>query len=200
MKSLFGHRFRPRSALLRQDRGAEVAEAAVILPVLFLLLFSIYWFGRGFNVYGTINHAAREGARAAAAGACATCDVSCVWQTTNLPCDQPAVDAVTEALVAAHLDPTQAIPFAPSPFPNGCPGASPPMACSNASIGGGGGFTICRNVALDHYTLTQNSQAPPVCGIIVSFKYPYQVALPFSSLGNNQNILLKAQVQLQEEQ
>src|ERR1700693_4960277 len=99
MKPLFRLRFRPRSGLLRQDRGAEVAEAAVILPVLFLLLFSIYWFGRGFNVYGTINHAAREGARAAAVEACATCAV-CTWPGSKPPCDASVVAAVNNALAA----------------------------------------------------------------------------------------------------
>jgi TadE-like protein len=189
MKSFFG----PRSFRLKQDRGSEVAEAAVVLPVLFLLLFSIYWFGRGFNVYGTINHAAREGARTVALGACATCGPPC--NTSGSVCDAPAVTAVSNALVAAHLDPTQAVPFVPSPAPTPCPGAVPAGSCATAS---GGGFTICRNMALDRYTQTQSSLAPPVCGVIVSFQYPYQLAVPFSSLG--QQILLKAQVQMQDEQ
>ena len=69
------HWFRSRlqSKRLHSEQGSEVAEAAVVLPVLFLLLFGIYWFGQAFNVYGTINHAAREGARAAAVPACASC-------------------------------------------------------------------------------------------------------------------------------
>src|SRR5450432_2130204 len=163
MKSFFG----PRSFRLKQDRGSEVAEAAVVLPVLFLLLFSIYWFGRGFNVYGTINHAAREGARTVALGACATCGPPC--NTSGSVCDAPAVTAVSNALVAAHLDPTQAVPFVPSPAPTPCPGAVPAGSCATAS---GGGFTICRNMALDRYTQTQSSLAPPVCGVIVSFQYP----------------------------
>jgi hypothetical protein len=189
MKSLFRQRFRPRWGLLKQDRGSEVAEAAVILPVLFLLLFSIYWFGRGFNVYGTINHAAREGARAAAVPACATC-ASCTWPGSNLPCDVPVVTAVNNALVAAHLDPTQAVPFVPSPAPASfC--TSPPGACVTSSSTTH--VTICRNVALN-----PTSSLPQACGVIISFKYPYQLAVPFSSLG--QTILLKAEVEMQEEQ
>jgi len=189
MKSFFGLRRPARLNLLRSDRGSEVAEAAVVLPVLFLLLFSIYWFGRGFNTYGTINHAAREGARAAAVPACASCAVTCVWQSSNLPCDTPVVAAVNTALVAAHLDPTLAQPFVPSPAPISC-GATPPGVCSTASSNT---FTICRNVALD-----QNNPQP-VCGVIVSFKYPYQLELPFSAL-SNQQILLKAEVELQGEE
>jgi hypothetical protein len=188
--------FRPRSGLLKsdllkpdllkKDRGSEVAEAAVVLPVLFLLLFSIYWFGRGFNVYGTINHAAREGARAAAVPACANC-ATC----SGPACDTPVVTAVNNALTAANLDPTLAQPFVPSPAPTACAVPLPAGTCTTSSSGT---FTICRNMAL-----AQTSNAPPVCGVIVSFKYPYQLALPFSSLGN-QPILLKAEVEMQGEE
>ena len=41
--------------------GSEIAEAALVLPIFFMLMLGIYWFGRAFNVYATINHAAREG-------------------------------------------------------------------------------------------------------------------------------------------
>ena len=47
--------------------GAEIAEAAIVLPLVFMLLLGIYWFGRAYNAYATITHAAREGARAATA-------------------------------------------------------------------------------------------------------------------------------------
>jgi hypothetical protein len=188
MKSFFS---RTRSNRLTGNQGSEIAEAAVVLPVLFLLLFSIYWFGKAFSIYGTINHAAREGARTAAVPACASCDAVCTWQGSDLPCDAAVISAVNNALIAAHLDPTLAQPFVPSPPPVACPpGVLPAGICATAASGG---FTICRNVALD-----QSSAAPQVCGVIVSFRYPYQLALPFSSL-NNQQILLKAEVEMQGE-
>src|SRR6266851_8333402 len=111
MKSFFS---RARSSLLRQDRGSEIAEAAVVLPVLFLLIFSIYWFGQAFSIYGTINHAAREGARTAAVPACASCGAVCTWQGSNMPCDTPVISAVNNALIAAHLRPELAQPFVPN--------------------------------------------------------------------------------------
>jgi len=172
------------------ERGSEIAEAAMVLPILFLLLFSIYWFGRAFSIYGTINHAAREGARAAAVPACASCGSGCTSQNSNLPCDTPIVNAVNSALTAAHLDPTQAQPLVPSPLPAECPGVIPEGSCSTAASGG---FTICRSVVLD-----QNSTSPQVCGVIVSFQYPYQLVLPFSSL-SNQQIWLKAEFEMQGE-
>jgi TadE-like protein len=187
MRSSFS---RARLNRLSRDRGSEIAEAAVVLPVLFLLLFSIYWFGRAFSIYSTINHAAREGARTAAVPGCANCAAGCTWQASNLPCDAPVASAVDNALTAAHLDPQQMQPFVPTPAPVPCPGAIPSGMCATASSGG---FTICRNVALD-----QNSSAPQVCGVIISFRYPYQLALPFSSL-SNQRVLLKAEVEMQGE-
>jgi Flp pilus assembly protein TadG len=57
----------------RASDGQEIAEAALILPVLFLILLGIMWFSRALNVYATVNRAAREAALAAAAPSCATC-------------------------------------------------------------------------------------------------------------------------------
>ena len=42
--------------------GSEIAEAALVIPIFFMIMLGIYWFGRAFNTYATINHAAREGA------------------------------------------------------------------------------------------------------------------------------------------
>lgn len=180
-----------RLRVLSKSAGSEIAEAAVILPILFMLLMSIYWFGRAFSIYSTINHAAREGTRTAASPACANCTASCSWPGSSLPCDAMVSDAVSQALTAAHLDPTQVQPFSPTPAPQACEGVSPTGGCATAS---GGNFTICRNVVLD-----QHSTSPQACGVIVSFQYPYQFALPFTSL-NNQKILLKAQAQTGSEE
>ena len=174
---------------LRQTHGAEIAEAALILPILFMLLLSIYWFGRAYSIYGAINHAAREGARTASVPECANCTSTKTWQSSGLPDDAAVVGAVNGALVAANLDPTQATPFPPASA-QACPGANPPGICAQAS---GGGFTICRNVQLN-----QGATSPPICGVIVSFQYPYQFVLPFTSL-SNQKILLKAQVEMRGE-
>jgi len=57
----------------RDTSGAEIAEAAIVLPLVFMLMLGIYWFGRAYNIYATVTHAAREGARAATAPACALC-------------------------------------------------------------------------------------------------------------------------------
>lgn len=175
-----------RLSRLHDASAAEIAEAAVILPMLFMLLLSIYWFGRAFSIYSTINHAARQASLTAAAPACANCIAACAWPGSSLPCDSMVADVVNQTLTAAHLDIKQAQPFTPTPAPTPCPGVSPEGLCATAS---GGNITICRNVVLD-----QNSTSPQACGVMVTFQYPYQFLLPFTSL-NNQLILLKAQAE-----
>jgi len=82
-------------------RGQEIAEAALVLPLVFMLLLGIVWFGRAFNIYATLNRAAREGALAAASPACATCG-----NTFRTQADIQN-NVVNPILQAAHLDPGQ---------------------------------------------------------------------------------------------
>lgn len=171
---------------LRGAAGSEIAEAALILPLLFMLLFSIYWFGRAFSIYGTINHAARMAALTAAAPACANC-AGGGWSGSGFP-DDPTVNlVVTQALTAANLDPTQIKSVMPSPVPVACLNVQPEGVCNNPPVGSP---TICRNVVLN----PNSPQTQQACGMIVSFQYPYKFPLPFTSL-NNQTILLKAQAE-----
>jgi len=85
--------------LLGETRGAEIAEAAAVLPLVCTLLLGIYWFGRAYNIYTTITHAAREGARAASAPTCATCMLD-PTQVSSLPaplcdCGNPSCGSAT---------------------------------------------------------------------------------------------------------
>jgi len=174
---------------LCSDPAAEIAEFAVILPLLFMFLFAIYWFGRAYTIYGAINHAARQGVQVASVPVgCATCAIAGTWGSTALPDDNAVADAVNNSLLAANLDPNQAKPLTPSPAPEPCP--VPEGVCSTANSGN---FTICRNVRLN-----QGATSPPVCGEIVSFQYPYQLVLPFTSL-SKQTFHLKAQVEMRSE-
>lgn len=60
---------RPRfSRLHRAERGASVVEFALVISLLFLLLFGIIQFGIAFNRYQGLQAAGREGARIAAVG------------------------------------------------------------------------------------------------------------------------------------
>ena len=101
--------------IIAETGGSEIAEAALVIPIFFLVLLGIYWFGRAFNTYATINHAAREGALVATMSTCASCG--------NAPTVPATVaNAVTAALQAARLDP-ESDPAICSPLPVFCPGA-----------------------------------------------------------------------------
>ena len=51
---------------ITSERGQTMAEFAVVLPILVVLLFGIMQFGIAFNNYVTLTDAARAGARKAA--------------------------------------------------------------------------------------------------------------------------------------
>lgn len=57
-----------RGARKSPDRGAAAVEAALVLPLLLLLVFGIIDFGRMLNAQITVTEAAREAARAASLG------------------------------------------------------------------------------------------------------------------------------------
>jgi hypothetical protein len=50
----------------RRERGATIVEAAIVFPLLFLVIFAVVEFGLAFKDWLTVSHAAREGARAGA--------------------------------------------------------------------------------------------------------------------------------------
>ncbi len=154
-----------------------------MLPLMFMILLGIYWFGRAFNIYATINHAAREAARAGVAQSCATCSPGNV----HLP-PGSGVTIVDNVLKASSVDPTQIQAYTP-PSMVFCLGLNQTSACSVA--GSNGNILFCDYVQLTPVT----NAGPPACGVVVSFQYPYQFWLPFTSL-NMQQIVLKADVQM----
>src|SRR6266704_1876111 len=76
--------------LAAETRGAEIAEAAAVLPLMFMMLLGIFWFGQAFSIYGAITRAAQEGARAGSVPQCS----SCAPQTTYTPFANAAASAV----------------------------------------------------------------------------------------------------------
>lgn len=169
--------------LTGETRAAEIAEAAAVLPLMFMILLGIFWFGQAFSIYGTITRAAQEGARAGAAPSCATC----TGATTTAQRAANADSAVKAALVIAKLDPSRARRPVPLPGFNNTCGA--PTSCNGASAK----FCVQAPVQLGNTSLS-----PGVCGISVSFQYPFQFKLPFASL-NNQQVWLTASARLRME-
>ena len=164
-----------------EDRGAEIAEAAAVLPLMFMVLLGIFWFGQAFSIYGTITRAAQEGARAGAAPRCTTCPAAANTASQN------AYQAAQAALVAAKLDPTQAQYPSPLPTSNACTTGTGTVNCDG---------TASTNVCVQTGIQLSNSSlgGTGVCGISVSFRYPFQFWLPFTSL-NQQRIWMTASAQ-----
>jgi Flp pilus assembly protein TadG len=164
-----------------ETRGAEIAEAAAVLPLMFMMLLGIFWFGQAFSIYGTITRAAQEGARAgAAASQCATCAAG-TSPATN------AYNAVEAALVAAKLDASNARR----------------SSLSLAACGGGsapGCDAVSSNVCVQTNIQMSNTAGggAGVCGIAVTLQYPFQFWLPFTSL-NKQKIWMTASAQVRME-
>jgi Flp pilus assembly protein TadG len=153
--------------------GSEIAEAAFILPLVFMLLFGAIWFGLAFKLYSTISAAAREGARTAARGVCATCTTGTGWSGTNLPDDTTVQAAVVAVLQAGHVNPGNIQVYTPPSMVTPTPCAAPAPAYTFSTTGS---IRIWRSVALNP------NGSPQQCGIVVSFQYPFGANLPFPSL------------------
>ena len=168
--------------LAAETRGAEIAEAAAVLPLMFMMLLGIFWFGQAFSMYGTITRAAQEGARAAAAPVCTTC-------AAGTSTAGKAYTAIQSALTVAKLDPTK------MQYPTAIPNL---LACRTGSAvtcdGSQSKVCVQQEVALSF----RLGGGVGVCGTSVSFQYPFQFWLPFTSL-NKQQILLNASARVRSE-
>jgi Flp pilus assembly protein TadG len=159
-------------------QAAEIAETAVVLPLLFVFVIGVLWFGQMFRYYGTITHAAREGARAAVAPACATCTpLSTTQNVLN------AINAVNAAMTDAHVDPTKIA--APTTVPALCSCGTASSSCSSGTVAcaistSPSNVCVQPNVQLSYTAPTTGVGGAGTCGTAVSFsyKYPFHFALP----------------------
>jgi TadE-like protein len=168
-------------AIARRFAGAEaaeIAEAALVLPLVFMLLMGIIWFGRAFNIYSTIQQAAQQGAIKAARATCATCD-------PDFPDPSVVSNEVEAVMKSSNLDTSQILVSPNPPSPIYC--ANSPRGCTTATSN----IKVCRNVLLNPPASTTQL---PQCGTIVSFQYPFNFYLPFTSL-NLQQVVMSAQAQ-----
>ena len=168
--------------LITASEGAEIAEAAAVLPLMFMMLLGIFWFGQAFSIYGAITRAAQEGARAGAAPYCTTCN-SPNTTVTNV------TTAVNNVLRAANLD-TSLVQSSP-PALNACAPVIPGITVNSCPANG-----VCVRAPIELSSTALG--ATPVCGISVSFQYPFRFWLPFTSL-NKQLIYLTASSRMRVE-
>lgn len=153
-----------------QQRGAELVEMALVLPVLFMLLLGIFYFARGYNVYETMTRAAREGARIAVAPNCSACSSG-----GKLPGIATVASAVQGSLQASSLDPTL---VSCGTCPGTCYGSAPAICYQNS-------------------VLLNPTTTPAEYGVVVSFSYPFQLGIPFVNF--NQSMTLSTRVQMRQE-
>ena len=160
---------------VKDTHGAEIAEAAAVLPLMFMILLGIFWFGQAFSLYGAITRAAQEGARAGATPSCTTCGTA----VTSTGLASQAAAAVNTALKASNLDPAQ-MQTPSKPGVTFCPGVTATQCPSTGAP--------CVQLPVQKVT---SSPGGGDCGISVYFQYPFKFWLPFTTL-NNQGILLTA--------
>jgi len=152
--------------LARNTRGAEIAETAMILPLLFVMIMAIFWFGQAFRYYGTITHAARQGARAAVAPACATCPV------TGFSSVQNAVNAVNNALTDANLNPALANSPVPALTFPACNGGGT-VSCQTA-----GTSNVCVYPGVQLSTTAEGGAGTCGTSVYFTYQYPFHFTLP----------------------
>lgn len=146
---------------LKEESGAELVEAALVLPLLLVLLLGIVTFGRAYNTYQTITRAAREGAKAAVLTPCA--DSTYCSGATNYTATDIWNNFVDPVLQSDNLD--------------------------TAKI---------TNNTIKYVQLDPDDSTPHVCGIQLTFQYPYTFSLPFTGL-NLSTINLKTTVRMRLE-
>jgi Flp pilus assembly protein TadG len=177
----------------RDCGAAEIAEAAVVLPLLFAFILGIFQFARVYMIYSTMQRAALEGAQAAAGGSCATCG--------NVSLDPTGVGITMQAVFnTAHIDYSTITPPTSTPALKACvlPGPGALVTCETPA--GSPNVCVQRNVVLG-----SAASGTPVCGASVSFVYPYAFSLPAVSASppyvsrQTYSMNLKAQAQVKGE-
>jgi hypothetical protein len=155
-------------AVAVNEGGSQIAEAAFVLPLLFMILLGIMSFGRAFNVYSTITRAAQDGAAMAARSECSGACGNALTDPTN-----DVAKAVTATLKASKVTPAQVATYILPSEPTACTG----FASGGCSTESGSKIRICRNVKIN-----APGTGPQQCGAIVSFQYPYHIQIPFASI------------------
>jgi len=175
---------RTSRACLRES-GSQVAEAAFVLPILFLVLFGIVWSTLALSSASTLQRAAKQGVIAATRATCASCGDA--FQS-----NAQVVQSIDSVLNAAHMDGTNLVSNSPAFACN----ATPAPACSTTQ-----GVEICNGVPLTCGSAAcqvppQNCGSQPALGMRVSFGYKFNSPVP---IGSWQSITLRASAQAQQE-
>ena len=157
--------------------AAEIAEAAFVLPLMFVFLIGIFQFARVYMVYSTMQRAAQEGAHAAAGSNCATCPSPPAHQLTV---DLVATNFVHPVFAVSHVDDAPLIPPVPATILNSCSAGNPQVDCESEATSSVPQICLRRNAILNAKsgTIGTPTSGTPVCGTALSMTYPYGFSLP----------------------
>jgi hypothetical protein len=197
-------RWKSRLTRLWTDKGAtELVEFAIVMPLLCMVLFGMFWFGRAFNIYETLTRAAREGAAYGARPSCALCANGGIMG--GFPTADQIASTVTPQLQAARISVNDlAVLPQPTPFAcktsNGFLDPNSPCPVSNnqqrapCDSSQGGRIWVCRCVNMKP---NDNSGAPFECGVSVTMAYPWKFRFPFTGMDD---VIYKIPATVQERQ
>jgi Flp pilus assembly protein TadG len=194
---MLSSRWRVLRSAARDTSGTEIVESAFVLPIVFMFVIGIIWFGLIFLIYGTLTQGTRAGAEAAVAPVCTTCG------TTPSPAAS-AQTAVYNALAAAHLSKGQLVPTSnwTRPMLCACGTVSSRSACSTAVACDASVTDVCvQGVPPATVQLSYPSQGGAgTCGTSVSarYQYPYHFSIPLTTLDIG-NMLVPGQAQMRAE-
>lgn len=181
-------------SLGHSTRGSEIAEFAMVVPLLFMIFMGVFFFAQAFRIYGGLTHATRAGAEAAVAPVCTTCPAGASAAVN-------AQTAVQNALTAAHLAPSALVATTGWTRPNLCaclPNNPNPSCTSTPVLCDGTVSNVCvqENVQLSY----PSNGGLGTCGVSVSarYKYAYPLRIPLTSLDLG-NMLLPGQAQMRAE-
>lgn len=146
--------------LWEKNDGSQIAETAITIPIVLLLLLGVLITGRGLNIESTVQYAAQQGA------------ISASRRTGTLSGNQyfpdQAAEAVTRAIIHDNLDPRQVQSVQRQACACGNAACSRPVPCDPLSTGEP---QVCIQSGIE---LNPGKTELSVCGVSVSFRYPYQ--------------------------
>ena len=163
--------------------GTEIAEAAFVLPLVFLFLLAILWFGRAFNIYSTVARAAKEGVMTASQASCASCG-------NTFSSNQAIADAVEKVVKSDHLRLSDLRTYSP---PFSCQPTTAPTCVTTVTASAGQSFNlqVCKGAPITCGAGAPSgcgSSTPPACGsdpllgTRVSVGYSFNFTLGLSGL------------------
>lgn len=155
---------------LRETRGAQLLEFALVLPMLVVMAVGIIDFGGAYNVKHILTNSAREAARITASTTLSDSASNCVSATT--PCSiQAAADAVEQYLTNTGMSAASCIsPSAPS----GSGTLKWTYSCDsgNKTSCGGSNAKVCLQIDRGFVT-TGGPSGTVIPSTQVTLQYPY---------------------------